>query len=360
MTDQNTPDALDLTGADDDALKAMGLPASFTLDSLKDHLEPEEIARLAEGDDPITTLPDEKAEDSAVSDDDGGDDDGETDDEAKDEGDGEGDDDNAAQEGEEEAAQADDTPDPVFQPTDVSAEQAIVDAAATKRKELREAYSDGDMTDEEYDEQLDALNDKIAEAKAAIKTAERQDEQALKGVQEVWFGKTKAFMDAHPAFADNTAKQEYGGDSSLVLFDRALRVVTGRPEYAKLSMDQKIEIGARMVRDHIKSLTGEEAAEFSLKKPGKAPKTTDKQAKGETEAGKAADKADPLGRAKEAVEKQGKRRQALQTLANVSAATDIDASDGRFSAIDRADGLEAEAAFESMSKAEQEAYLRGA
>lgn len=377
MTDQTNADAVDLSAADDDALKAMGLPASFTLDSLKDHLEPEEIAKLAAGDDPIAPLPEASA-DAADDDDDhdDGDDDGDDDDETGDgkagEGDdgdaddGEGDDGDAAQEGAEEAPAVDDTPDPVFAPTDVSAEKAIVDSAADKRKELREAYSAGDMSDEEYDEKRDALDEQIAEARATIKAAEKEDAIAFKQVEKVWYDKTGAFMEANPYFADKTAKPELGGDSPLMLFDQALKIVTSQKQFEKLSMAQKIEVGARMVRDHVKQLTGQDVAEPAkpaAKDPADKGKAKDAGAVADKDAGKAKPAAaedDPLARAKANASKQGKRREALQTLGTATAATEIDASEGRFSALDRADGLEAEAAFEAMSKAEQEAYLRGA
>ena len=59
-TATQSTEAVTLTDASDDDLKSMGLPASFTLDSLKEFLEPEEIARLGEGDDPLVDIPDDE------------------------------------------------------------------------------------------------------------------------------------------------------------------------------------------------------------------------------------------------------------------------------------------------------------
>ena len=170
-----TTDEQNLLDASADDLKAMGLPPAFTLEELQAHLTEAEIAKLAEGDDPLVKLPDaaESDGDEPEDDDDPGEDDG--------------DDDTKAEAEAGDAAEAAEAPDPVFNPADTTEAKATIDSAAAERKALRDAYNDGELTDDEFDAKMDALNDSIVEAKAAIKEAEKAEAQSLEAMQAAWF-----------------------------------------------------------------------------------------------------------------------------------------------------------------------------
>lgn len=330
MTDTTT--ATQLVDASDDDLKAMGLPAAFTLEELQASFSDEEIERMNAGDDPLVKMPEKEA---------GGDPD--------EDGDGDGDDDKV-----DPAADGDDTvsgdaggdapdepadPDPVYQPVDRSAAQAIVDSAAADRKALRAEWEDGNLTDEELDAKQEELDDKIAGAKADLKDADRRDAQALEEYASAWHGKVGAFMDAHPELRDQTPIPELQGDSYLALFDTALRNINTDARFASLSMDQRIEAGAKMVNAHVKNLTGKVAFDA-------APEQSKKDA--------------ALAAAREKAKEQGKRPDPLQTLGDVTAASETETENSRFAAIDRADSaLERERAFSRLSAEEQDAYLKG-
>ena len=333
-----TTDEQNLLDASADDLKAMGLPPAFTLEELQAHLTEAEIAKLAEGDDPLVKLPD-APEKAGV---DAGDDNDDDDDDA-DEGDGEGkgDDETKAEAGD--AAEAAEAPDPVFNPADTTEAKATIDSAAAERKALRDAYNDGELTDDEFDAKMDALNDSIVEAKAAIKEAEKAEAQSLEAMQAAWFSKVDAFLDANPAFRDNTPNPKLEGNSYLTALDTVMKAVNQDARYAGMTMNERIEASAKIVRAYVQQQTGADIP--GLDRKGGAAKEKEKDAR---------------ATAKAKVAEQGKRPDPVQTLGNVTAATETEIEDSRFAAIDKAEGMDAEAMFQRMTPAEQKAFLRGA
>lgn len=326
-----TTDEQNLLDASADDLKAMGLPPAFTLEELQAHLTEAEIAKLAEGDDPLVKLPDaaESDGDEPEDDDDPGEDDG--DDETKAE----------AEAGD--AAEAAEAPDPVFNPADTTEAKATIDSAAAERKALRDAYNDGELTDDEFDAKMDALNDSIVEAKAAIKEAEKAEAQSLEAMQAAWFSKVDAFLDANPAFRDNTPNPKLEGNSYLTALDTVMKAVNQDARYADMTMSERIEASAKIVRAYVQQQTGADIP--GLDRKGGAAKEKEKDAR---------------ATAKAKVAEQGRRPDPVQTLGNVTAATETEIEDSRFAAIDKADGMDAEAMFQRMTPAEQKAFLRGA
>lgn len=339
-----TTDDQNLLDASADDLKAMGLPPAFTLEELQAHLTEAEIAKLAEGDDPLVKLPDapEKAGVDAGDDnddDDDPDDEGDDADEGDGEGKGEGDDATKAEAGD--AAEAAEAPDPVFNPADTTEAKATIDSAAAERKALRAAYNDGELTDDEFDAKMDALNDSIVEAKAAIKEAEKAEAQSLEAMQSAWFSKVDAFLDANPAFRDNTPNPKLEGNSYLTALDTVMKAVNQDARYAGMTMNERIEASAKIVRAYVQQQTGADIPGLDRK-------------------GGAAKEKDARATAKAKVAEQGKRPDPVQTLGNVTAATETEIEDSRFAAIDKAEGMDAEAMFQRMTPAEQKAFLRGA
>lgn len=324
-----TTDEQNLLDASADDLKAMGLPPAFTLEELQAHLTEAEIAKLAEGDDPLVKLPEAaKSDGDEPENDDDGDDDG--DDKTKAE---------AAKAPV--TAPAAEAPDPVFNPADTAEAKATIDSAAAERKALRDAYNDGELTDDEFDAKMDALNDSIVEAKAAIKEAEKAEAQSLEAMQAAWFSKVDAFLDANPAFRDNTPNPKLEGNSYLTALDTVMKAVNQDARYADMTMNERIEASAKIVRAYVQQQTGADIPGLDRK-------------------GGAAKEKDARATAKEKVAEQGKRPDPVQTLGNVTAATETEIEDSRFAAIDKAEGMDAEAMFQRMTPAEQKAFLRGA
>jgi hypothetical protein len=327
----DTPD--NLTGASDDDLQAMGLPANFTLESLQEILSKEEIAALAEGDDPLITLP--EGHDAGAGEDDEDDLEGEKGDD--DEGDA---DPTEAGNAKADDASAADTPDPVYAPTDVSAHKATIEGYDAAIEAVQERYSDGELTDAEFRAEVKALTKTHAEAERAVAKAEDDDARAFDDYSKTWYGKVDAFLDANPAFRDNTAVPTLGGHSPLSLFDGALRHITGHPEAASLSMSQKIAQAEQMVRTYVMQQTKQDLPAADKGKPAKPDTRT------------------ALEKAKADAKAAGKRPDALQTLRDLPAATEPDAS--RYSSIDNLDSDDAEAEFERMSPEEREQFLKEA
>ena len=316
-----TTDEKNLLDASADDLKAMGLPPAFTLEELQAHLTEAEIAKLAEGDDPLVKLPEAAAK----------------------AGDGEGDDETKAEAGD--AAKAAEAPDPVFNPADTTEAKATIDSAAAERKALRDAYNDGELTDDEFDAKMDALNDSIVEAKAAIKEAEKAEAQSLEAMQAAWFSKVDAFLDANPAFRDNTPNPKLEGNSYLTALDTVMKAVNQDARYAGMTMNERIEASAKIVRAYVQQQTGADIPGLDRKGGAAKEKAKEKDAR---------------ATAKAKVAEQGKRPDPVQTLGNVTAATETEIEDSRFAAIDKAEGMDAEAMFQRMTPAEQKAFLRGA
>lgn len=329
---KTTTDEQNLLDASADDLKAMGLPPAFTLEELQAHLTEAEIAKLAEGDDPLVKLPDAAAKAGEGDDDD-------PDDEDDDAGEGDGDDKTKAEAGD--SAEAAEAPDPVFNPANTAEAKATIDSAAAERKALRDAYNDGELTDDEFDAKMDALNDSIVEAKAAIKEAEKAEAQSLEAMQSAWFSKVDAFLDANPAFRDNTPNPKLEGNSYLTALDTVMKAVNQDARYAGMTMNERIEASAKIVRAYVQQQTGADIPGLDRK-------------------GGAAKEKDARATAKAKVAEQGRRPDPVQTLGNVTAATETEIEDSRFAAIDKADGMDAEAMFQRMTPAEQKAFLRGA
>lgn len=328
-----TTDEQNLLDASADDLKAMGLPPAFTLEELQAHLTEAEIAKLAEGDDPLVKLPDAAESDGDEPEDD--------DDPGEDDGDDDGDDKTKAEAEAGDAAEAAEAPDPVFNPANTAEAKATIDSAAAERKALRDAYNDGELTDDEFDAKMDALNDSIVEAKAAIKEAEKAEAQSLEAMQAAWFSKVDAFLDANPAFRDNTPNPKLEGNSYLTALDTVMKAVNQDARYAGMTMNERIEASAKIVRAYVQQQTGADIPGLDRK-------------------GGAAKEKDARATAKAKVAEQGKRPDPVQTLGNVTAATETEIEDSRFAAIDKAEGMDAEAMFQRMTPAEQKAFLRGA
>lgn len=327
-----TTEALDLTTASNDDLKAMGLPEAFTLESLQATYTKEEIERLQAGDDPLFKPEPEEGDEGAGDDAAAAAGAGEVGGGAADEGAGD------------DLPEFDKTPDPVIEKVDVAGHQQVIDTAAAERKKLREEYTDGNLSDDELDEKMDALNDSVVAAKEAIKDAERTTQSQVEAYQNAWFGHTGTVMERNPAFLDTSPIAKLGGYSVAEVFDECCRTATSDARYNHLSLAQKAQVAEKMAKDYVKQRTGEDIAAASA--PGKKADP--------------APKAEAKPTAKELVQKQGQRPEPVQTLGTITSASETEVENSRFAAVDNAKGLDSEAAFSRLSPAEQDAFLRGA
>lgn len=366
-----------LKDADADDLRAMGLPPAFTFDELRETgFSDEEIAQMAEGDDPLVDLPEdfkapapkgesaretirraklgEGADDSA--DDENPDGDEGADDLADDEGEGNGEPENGedgdegdtgedqAQDetGDEAGAPTTAIPEPTLDLKDASEAQAVIDKYEDDLAALQDQYDDGELTSAEMRAQMKELNAAHIKAQRQVEDAERHNAAQQEAYQDAWYSKTAAHMEANPEFSDQKPIAALGGYSAIQLFDQSLRFVTGDARYATLSMDQKIAEADRIARAYAE----QQGAKIGKAEAKPAPKEDPKP------------KAD--AKAKEPGPRTDKRPPAPQTLANVPAATDNELEDSKFAAIDNEEDPElAEQMIARLSEAERDAYLRG-
>lgn len=116
-------------------------------------------------------------------------------------------------------------PEPV---PDVSKAKQALDAIKAERKALREKYDDGDLTDDEYDAQNDALDDRMANAAADIKTAER----SIAKQQDAWKQAGAAYLERYPGLKTNGVIQA---------LDKAVQELAAYPSVANLPHEQFLE-----------------------------------------------------------------------------------------------------------------------
>lgn len=97
-----------------------------------------------------------------------------------------------------------------------------------QRNDLLSQYEDGDMTVDEYRTKLDELDEQADAVKAQKAVAQDQ----VQRVADDWKGAVEAHLGAYPDLRTNEAV--------LRGFDRAVRAVTGNPDYAHMSFDRQL------------------------------------------------------------------------------------------------------------------------
>ncbi|WP_103173760.1 hypothetical protein [Paracoccus sp. SY] len=377
-----------LNSASADDLVAMGLPPAFTLDDMREFLDPAEIAAQAEGDDPLVDeLPDDikaslvksksahdelnpgledddegDAGDGSVDDDDdSGDDagaDDDSDDDDDDAGTGEDDGDDAQDDGSDaddagqgeaqddaEAPEADQTPDPVLTLKDTADLEAKVSGFDDQIDALQQQYDDGELANADFKAKLREITTEQAKATVELERAKDANTKAQEDYAQAWYGKVNAFTATRPELMDNTKPipGEPNGATGYQVFDQALKHINspaGAEQFGHLNWSQRLEAASILANEYVKKHTGTE-----LLAPKAAPKTEDTPA--------------PKKKAEQPGPRKDPRPAPVKTLANVPAATDNDVQDSRFAALDRMDPLDAEAALDRMSESERAKYLAG-
>lgn len=111
---------------------------------------------------------------------------------------------------------------------DAAKAKQILDAIKAERKSLREQYDDGDLTDEEYDAKIEALDDKMAEAAADVKYAERH----IAKQQDAWKAAGKTYLDRYPGLK---------AQGVIQALDKAVQELAAYPSVANLPHEQFLE-----------------------------------------------------------------------------------------------------------------------
>lgn len=108
---------------------------------------------------------------------------------------------------------------------------------ATVRKELselRESYNDGDIEHEAFEQQFEALTDRLADLRATERVAVQAVQPDMEQFRENWFKLVDRHMEANPILKDDPEVLEG--------FDAILKQVSGDPQLRTLPAVEQIEI----------------------------------------------------------------------------------------------------------------------
>lgn len=144
----------------------------------------------------------------------------------------------------EDAPAPDDTPDPevaalleLRRPEIPAQAVSTAEEQATVRQEmaaLRESYNDGDIEHEAYEQQVEALTDRLADLRATERVAVQAVQPGMEQFREGWFNLVDRHMEANPILKDDP--------EVLQGFDAILKQVSGDPNLRTLPAIQQIEI----------------------------------------------------------------------------------------------------------------------
>ena len=140
-----------------------------------------------------------------------------------------------------------------------------VASANQKRDELMEKFDDGDISDEEYQNQLKEIQDEITDAKSDLKLAERDHET----VNNAWSSACRAYLDTMPGILQDEAM--------LTAFDSAVRAVTSQPAFANLSFEQMLRQAHANLEFNADALGLENVPPVANRKPAPAKKSAQKK-----------------------------------------------------------------------------------
>lgn len=317
-----------------------------------DELLTEEERTALEGDEGADTGADDDAADSgwnanAANADDGDVADGEASD-SEDDGEQAGADDAGAEEGDdaassdEEAATAgeDDPPAPQQQEApapaadvDMQQVQSVLDGYEEKRKELLDKFDDGDVTREEFQTQLDALENERTDAQVEKRMYERQMQEE----DRRWQSAVGDYLNKYPDLRDN---QEL-----LQRYDQHVRSVTEDPDFAHLSFEQQLAHAHAQFAVKAQALGIEGVPDIRVAPKQQQPAKTKKQP---------AKKAEPEAPANEGL------GEAPTTLARAPASEITGGSDDKFAVLKQMEKTAApdeyEAAVAKLSPEERDEY----
>lgn len=186
-----------------------------------------------------------------------------------------------------------------------------------QRKELRAKWRDGELSDEEFDEQDDKLQQDLVQTHARVEAIKTQNEIQARNAVKTWLKDTvPAFLQQHPEYQPGTIRYEK--------LDRAVR---------ELQRDTENKFDPSILAKAHKKVAEQIAAEFGVKTPPSQGKKPD----------------------------GGKKRDLPPTLHNVPAADATDTDDGgEFAYLDRLsekDPIAFETALAKLSPEQYDRYL---
>ena len=203
---------------------------------------------------------------------------------------------------------------------DVPADAAEQLAAIKAEKDaLRAKFDDGDVTAKDFYAQQDALDDKREALRTILTQADIAQKMAQAQAIETWHSKCDAFLEAHPEIEKTPLRRD--------TFNGLLVAVNSNPDFVHLSDTARLNLTLKQWGEGL----GIEVAKVPIRVP--------------------------------VVEKKPKRVIPPTLGALPAAGVDaLDADSGKFAVLDRLSSqnkpLEYEAAFDRLSPADQEEYLR--
>lgn len=118
----------------------------------------------------------------------------------------------------------------------------VLNGYKDRRKELLEEFNNGDLTDEEFEQQIDTLEETVADARFAARQVQAYEAQA--GQQ--WDKAVDGYFERYPEFK--------ASEATMNAFDGIVRAVTADPDYASLSFTEQLEQAHAMLEVKAKGL----------------------------------------------------------------------------------------------------------
>lgn len=161
---------------------------------------------------------------------------------------------------------------------DFAAEEAAIRA---RLAEIKEQYDDGEMLQDDYDAQREAIVDSLADLRADLRVIERAAQPDVEAYRQGWFKLVNEHMAANPILQDD--------DEVRAGFDQLLRQVSADPSMQGLTAIQQIEFAHRRLGEAYLLARGEDMPDLvSVRKGGRAQPAKAPAAPAAPEAPKAA------------------------------------------------------------------------
>jgi hypothetical protein len=191
-------------------------------------------------------------------------------------------------------------------------------AIKAEKRELTRKFEEGDITSDDYQDQLEALDDRRLDIRLALKEAELATKMESQSAENRWFGAVEDFLSKNTYLVDTPLKH--------AAMDQAVIAINSDPENAGLSDIQRLEKARDVMHEQL-----------GLQAPG--------------------GKQDPAP----APAPRGRRPDPVPTLAGMPAAAGTEVTNPLFAELDRLaetdpEGYERKLA--SLSEADSERYLR--
>lgn len=123
-------------------------------------------------------------------------------------------------------------------PADADAQLAQI---ATDKAALIDKWENGEVTGKEYQQQLDALNEKQSDIKAQVREADLAQKLEAQRVQNQWVADCNRFLADHPEYQDTNGERRK-------LMDETIMALARMPSNQGLSNEKALAKAHRMVQ----------------------------------------------------------------------------------------------------------------